>query len=362
MGYLDLKEHSAFSTKSPYEIWQEWERIPVYKGFIVEDLLQLKLGDWERTGGRGAFINLDGAGGTCDTVVQEIEPGKELRPQRHLYEETVFILQGQGATTLWHGKDRKHTLEWQAGSLFSIPLNTSFQHFNVQGRDLVRMISLTDAPVIVNRYRNIDFIFNNPFVFFDRYSGDADEWGKGGRYLEGIKKGRVWESNFVADLWAFQPKEYKERGGGNRTSLFGFVDNTMSAHLSEFPVGKYKKAHRHGAGAHIIVLTGSGYSFLWEEGKESERRRVDWGRMSMFVPPIQWFHQHFNSGAEAARYLALKPWGFKFKVHDLKNTGEDVKKGGAQIEYEDQDPEIHRIFVEECRRRGAEVQMPQLGT
>jgi hypothetical protein len=60
--------------------------------------------------------------------------------------------------------------------------------------------------------------------------------------------------------------------------------------------------------------------------------------------------------------LALKPWGFKFKVEDLKDTGEDVKKGGAQIEYEDQNPEIHRIFVDECARRGAETRMPMFGT
>lgn len=91
-------------------------------------------------------------------------------------------------------------------------------------------------------------------------------------------------------------------------------------------------------------------------------KRVDWGRMSIFVPPIQWFHQHFNPGGEPARYAALKPWGFKFRVEDLKDTGEDVKRGGAQIEYEDQDPEIHKIFVEECRKSGAEVRMLQFGT
>jgi len=279
-----------------------------------------------------------------------------------MYEELIFILQGQGATTLWNEGGKKHTLEWQTGSLFSPPVNAWHQHFNVHGTEPVRFVSMTDAPVIINRYRNLDYVFNNPFVFRDRYPDDADEWGKGGKYIEGVKKDRVWESNFVADLWAFQPKEYKERGADNRTTLFEFADNTMSAHLSEFPPGKYKKAHRHGPGAHIIILKGSGYSFLWEEGKGSDRRRVEWGAMSMFVPPIQWFHQHFNPGPEPSRYLALKPWGFKFKVEDRLDTGEDIKKGGAQIEYEDQEPEIQRIFVEECRKRRAEVRMPQFST
>jgi quercetin dioxygenase-like cupin family protein len=358
----NLKEASALSEKSPYQIWQEWEEIPVYKGFIVDNQLDLKLGDWERTGGKAAFVNLDGAGGTCDTVIQEIPPGGQLKPQRHMLEQMVFILKGQGATTIWNEGGKKHTLEWQAGSLFSPPLNAWYQHFNVQGKEPVRMISLTDAPVVVNRYRNLDFIFNNPFVFSDRYQGTGNEWSADGHYLQGFKRNRAWESNFIADLWQFQPMDYKERGGDNRTSLFHFLDNTMSAHLSEFPVGKYKKAHRHGAGAHIIMLTGSGYSFLWEQDNYTERKRVDWGRMSMFVPPIQWWHQHFNPGAEPARYLALKPWGFKYQVEDLKDTGEDWKKGGAQIEYDGQPEDIHPIFLEECRRRGAKPNMPMLGT
>jgi quercetin dioxygenase-like cupin family protein len=356
-----LKDASAYSNKSPYEIWQEWERIPIYKDFIVENLLQLELGSWTRTGGKAAFVNMDGAGETCDAVVQEIPPGGQLKPQHHMFEEVILVLEGQGATTLWNEAGKKHTLEWQAGSLFSPPLNTWYQHFNAQGKERVRLVSLTDAPCMINRYRNLDYIFNNPFVFADRYRDDADQWAKGGRYVEGAKDGKIWESNFVADLWAFQPKDFTERGGDNKTTLFEFADNTMSAHLSEFPAGKYKKAHRHGAGAHIIVLTGSGYSFLWEEGNESKRKRVEWGRMSMFVPPLQWFHQHFNPTGKPARYLALKPWGFKYKVEDMKDSGEDVKKGGAQIEYEDQDPEIHRVFLAECRKRNAEARMRQLG-
>ena len=129
----NLNEASAFSKKSPYEIYQEWEGIPVYKDFIVPDLLKLALGHWDRTGGKAAFVNMEGAGGTCDTIVEEIAPGGQLKPVRHMYEKAVFILQGQGATTIWNEGGRKHTLEWQRGSLFSTPLNTWHQHFNAQG-------------------------------------------------------------------------------------------------------------------------------------------------------------------------------------------------------------------------------------
>ena len=60
----NLNEASAFAKKSPYDIYQEWEGIPVYKDFIVPDLLKLELGDWDRTGGNAAFVNMDGAEGT----------------------------------------------------------------------------------------------------------------------------------------------------------------------------------------------------------------------------------------------------------------------------------------------------------
>jgi hypothetical protein len=35
----------------------------------------------------------------------------------------------------------------------------------------------------------------------------------------------------------------------------------------------------------------------------------------------------------------------------------DVTQGGNQIEYEDQDPKIHRTYLERCAANGVKVQM-----
>jgi hypothetical protein len=48
-------------------------------------------------------------------------------------------------------------------------------------------------------------------------------------------------------------------------------------------------------------------------------------------------------------------------VDERFKTDEDVKSGGDQIEYADQDPEIHRMFLQECKRRGAPVKMSVFG-
>src|ERR1041384_8110965 len=53
----------------------------------------------------------------------------------------------------------------------------------------------------------------------------------------------------------------------------------------------------------------------------------------------------------------LKPWGFTYQVEDLVKTLEVEASGGTQIDYKDQDPEIHATFVAECAKRGVEVRL-----
>jgi hypothetical protein len=75
------------------------------------------------------------------------------------------------------------------------------------------------------------------------------------------------------------------------------------------------------------------------------------------------FHQHFNASPEPARYLAVAFGGLRYPFSDDKRKtflGMDVsvKAGGRQIEYEDEDPRIRKIYAEELARTGAEMRMP----
>jgi quercetin dioxygenase-like cupin family protein len=346
-----------------YEAYQRAEGIPVVRGFAVESLHAIELAPWARREGRGTFVNLDGTGGTNDAYVCEIPPGGALAPQRQLYEEMIYVLDGDGSTQVWYDENKKVSFEWRKGSLFAIPLNAWHRHFNGRGDKSARFLAVTNAPVVMNLFHNVDFVFNTPYVFDDRFAGQENYFDGQGKFMRAYNGRATLETNFVPDTHNIELQALAARGAGGRNISFELAHQTMAAHISEFPVGTYKKGHQHGPGAHVIILSGQGYSLLWPEGEE--RQRCDWRPGTLVVPPNLWFHQHFNSGPEPARYLALR-WGSR--RHDMGGairgeTGDshvDRKQGGAQIEYPDEDPAIHRIFEAELARNGAQCRMKSM--
>ncbi|MFC2060079.1 ethanolamine ammonia lyase-activating protein, partial [Chloroflexota bacterium] len=340
-----------------YEDWMESEGIPIVGGYAVDDLRTVPVEKWPRRGGSGAFINLIGNENSAGSYVGEIPAGGSLEPQKHMYEETMVILTGRGATTVWYEGGPKQTFEWGEWSLFAIPLNCWYQHHNGQGDKPVRFYAVNSAPTIMNLFHNMEFVFNTEFVFKDRYGAEEDYFsGKGKQWKA---RGRpVWESNFIPDVLNVKLHEWKERGAGGANIMFELANNTMAAHVSEFPSGTYKKAHRHGPAANVILLNGKGYSLLWREGEPWIK--CDWHQGSVFTPPNQHFHQHFNVSKEPARYLAIR-WGSrKYLMGGERRSDTSVKSGGIQLEYEDESPEIRKLFVEELAKEGTELKMPPI--
>ena len=66
--------------KSTYERWAEEQEVPIVKAFFIQNLNQVVLGPWERKGGRGAIINLEGTGDTDDAYICEIASGGKSSP------------------------------------------------------------------------------------------------------------------------------------------------------------------------------------------------------------------------------------------------------------------------------------------
>ena len=66
-----------------YSEFQRGEGIPVVRGFAIEDLKTLELGDWARKGGRGASVN------DRQRAVQMASIAMDLRLSRYFYRVTL---------------------------------------------------------------------------------------------------------------------------------------------------------------------------------------------------------------------------------------------------------------------------------
>ncbi len=93
--------------KTGYELWLDREDIPVSEGYGIADVTQIPRGEWQRTGGKGAYIQLEGMQGVTGMYVAEIPAGGFLKPERHLYQEVIYVLRGRGSTQVWSAVQRQ---------------------------------------------------------------------------------------------------------------------------------------------------------------------------------------------------------------------------------------------------------------
>jgi len=338
--------------KSFYQRWLDSEGIPVLRDFTVPDVRTVPLSRWERKGGSGVYLNLVGTEEVDDAYLCEIPPGEALHPQRHLFEEMIFILSGRGVTTVWQEGSPKQEFRWHSGTLFSPPLNSWHQHRNVDPKEPARYLAVTNAPVFLNLFHNSDFVFQNPAVFPERFSGEPDYFERPAEFAGG----RLWRANVVPDVHTYELIRWERRGASFGSAHFELSGNVMVSHIAELPPGIYAKGHRHGGGAHVTILSGKGYTLMWQEGKP--KQRFDWQEGSLIVPPEGWFHQHFNTGKGPMRHLAMRWGGSKGYIGRKYKPDTNIREGGDQINYEDEDPEIRRMFEEELKKEGVPSAMP----
>lgn len=334
----------------PYADWVRNEGVPVHTGISV-DLTTADTGPWSRLDARGALVHLDARSDYLDLHLIEIPPGQAIAPQRHIYESVTYVIDGVGSTTVKTPSGQALTFEWQRGSMFAIPLNAEYRHFNGSGRQPARLASVTDFPLVVNLYRNEDFIFHNPAQFPERF-GQRDFFEGAGTFIPTREHRHMWETNLIPNLLTFDRMQNSpSRGTGSTNIMFVLADATLHAHVSEIPVGRYKKAHRHQDGFHIFQLSGYGYSLYWNEGQPKER--VDWNYGIVHGPAYYQWHQHFNLSDEPARYMAIALGSIRYPFTALSMSGwkaSSTQRSADQIEYDDEEPEIAQTFERELER------------
>jgi len=347
----DTARKFATEKETPYTRWVKREGLEIIDGIYIPDLHTVALKPWERRNGHGIYINHDASRTSNDCYVCEIDPGSKLTPQRQLYEEMIMILDGRGSTEVWNDAGQKVSFEWRAGALFSIPLNAWHTHYNGSGKEKVRFVAVTNLPPIMNVYEDPEFIFDTNYDFKGRFSGEPDYFAPK-QEVDGL----LLRTNFVPDAVNLPLIEAKERGAGGGHIRFNLAKSSMNTHISQFPIGTYKKAHAHGPGAHVIILAGEGYSLMWPEGEKPNR--YEWKPGTLITPPNMWFHQHFNTGTTPARYLAFKYEGVAIRnAQGVPKAWISRRIGGHQIDYADESREIRTLFADALAERGLKSKM-----
>ena len=335
--------------------------VPVYSDCYVDDLRNIKLAHWDIRDCDAAFIRFTDMEGVTEARVQEIPPGGSLKPFKLGVDELTYVLQGRGFASVYGDISKTHRdFEWSERSAFVVPRNAWVELRNMSDKP-VRLLHFNYIPLAMTVINDPDFFFNNTQVtvspiddsdqnFFseakDVEKDFGSAWGKVG--------GKVWKGNFWPDLLAWDKLvEISSRGAGGSSIAMYVPNSEMSAHMSVFPVGRYKKAHRHGPGRLIVIPGGEGYSIMWPQG--GEKKVYPWHEGSAITPPDQYFHQHFNLGTGAARYFALHP------PVQFIGKGEDEEGNATEsnINYPDEEPWIREYFEEELAKRGLKSDMPQ---
>ncbi len=365
-----------------YDEWMQEQGIPIVEGIAgIEDILELPRRPWARLGGSGTFIQLEGTRQVYKGLyVAEIPAGGALEPEKHMYDELIYIWRGRGLAEVWHVEGSKRTFEWGEGSLFAVPTNAWHRLVN-GGREPVLFLAATNAPAVMNAFHNTDFIFNCDYNFTDRFTGQ-DDYFLASEERNKREKGfmTAWKTNFVPDLRTALLDDLPEKGGPGG-KLTGFTMASWGGgHASEWPVGRYHKCHSHGPGAVLVGLKSKGFVLVWpqrygphpyQDGHGDKVAKMNWKPGSIYSPYGEGgvsgnsFHQHFNTGPEPARQLAITGGTGSGHLGHLRgepygnlNFGKSgIREGGLQIEFEDEDPEIRRIFLEELRQSGIESAM-----
>jgi oxalate decarboxylase/phosphoglucose isomerase-like protein (cupin superfamily) len=369
-----MEVRERIGNKFPYDDYIASEGLPIHHAVVgVADVTQLPRQPWARTGALATFVQLTGTFQSERGIyIAEIPGGQALEPVKHIYEEEIFVLAGRGVSQVWQGDGEKLTFEWGEGSVFAIPRNVTYRLFNA-GSDPVIFMGVTTAPQVINALDDLDVVFNSDFQFTDIYRDDDKYFvASDMRTTEGWYQENIWHTNFIPDARRTALEALEQKITGGLLTGYRMGKTFPHGHISQWPSGRYHKAHYHGPGAILLGLEGEGYVLAWDsklgphpyqDGHGDEVHKVNWGRNSIYSPPNAYFHQHFNTGAGPAKHIAVYGAQLPLGVHGMVDEKMNwkgflsVQEGGTLIEHRDEDPQIRRDFDATLREKGIESKM-----
>ncbi len=363
----------------PYDSFMDEQSVPIYRDFGISKVQDLALEPWARMGGRGAFIQLYGTEGLWGCYVIEVPGGGALNVEKHLYEEQFLVIEGRGTTEVWNEGEKPLVFEWQAGSLFAVPLNAYHRIVNASSSPALILVGTT-APNAMNLYNNNDFIFNNEYRFRDRYDGAVDYFKEKEGITPDPNMGRAMRvSNFLPDIINCDLPLDNRRSPGYRRIEPHLAGNQFYNFIGQHETGRYSKAHAHAPCAVLICLRGKGYTYTWpanlgttpfSDGHRDKVVRIDYepvGMVSAAPMSGDWFHQHFGVSKEPLRLIAwFGPNATKGGIitvagqpgaSETDEASNDIRDGGKSIPYDEEDPFLRSEFEAALKSAGVANRM-----
>lgn len=367
---------------SPYENFMIEEGIPVHRAGGFLDVRDLELGDWARVGGRGAYLVPDNTVDLLGMYIVEIPPGGLLEPERHLYEEKYWVIEGEGTTEVWSTRSgSRQRFEWHSGSLFAVPLNCWHQLVNGTGRRAL-LLAGTTAPPMINSFFDRSFVFENDYHFAARYDDNPDFYEPQLEALATPELGRaMWKTNIIPDIVHCELPLDNQRSPGYRRIEPHMANSPFWCFIGEHVPGRYSKAHAHASGAVLICVKGAGYTFNWpteagitpwKSGRADTVEIIEYvagGLVAAAPGGGEWYHQHFGVGSEPLRFLVFSggvPGRQYSEYGGREQQGKaqawlnaDIEDGGKSISYPREDPYVRETFRARVYAVGGTVTMDE---
>jgi hypothetical protein len=285
---------------TPYENWLATakSKIPVHECLYIDDVKTVPLEPWAQQGDgvRGLYLRLADYQ-ISDGRILEIPSRGATNPARHMFEMAVYFLGGHGRTVIHEEGKPPRQIEWKQRSVYSVPLNTTYQHFN-DSEEPVRLLAVTSFPFMLNSTNSTAFISDNPFEFTGRTEKESEQNVR-------VRTNRE-NRDFVPNALEVSLRDHSIRGKGINNMYWTMSGNSMiDVNVSEMAGRTIKRAHRSTSDATVLMLSSEGYAVTWPEGAWHKRIRINWHEGTLIAQPLYWYRQFMNPGPSSARNLTI---------------------------------------------------------
>jgi hypothetical protein len=259
--------------------------------------------------------------------------------------------------------------------MISIPINARYRLINAASGGAL-LLSGNTAPNVLNSLNNVGAVFDNSYIFHDRFSG-ADDFFKPKDDIEPdpVRGLAMRRTNFIPDVVNCDLPLDNRRSVGYRRIEPLMTNNQFYFWIAQHENGRYSKAHAHTSAAVLICLKGKGYTYSWPErlgptpwknANTDDIMRLDYGPFGIVTAApggARWYHQHFSVSKNPFRLTAWfgphnpgrDPGAPGTKHTDY--TAIDLDKGGTAIPYWLEDPYLRKEFEETLKLNNVECRM-----